>query len=80
MVISDLRIPKMNGFEFIKNVKRIKPEIKVLLMTASEINEAEFSRLLSDVKIDKLIEKPVSIKELNIIIQNQMDQEIQLYE
>lgn len=70
----------MNGFEFIKNVKRIKPEIKVLLMTAFEINEAEFSTLLPDVKIDKLIEKPVSIKELIIIIQNQMDQEIQLYE
>lgn len=36
LAISDLRMPKMNGFEFIKNVKRIKPEIKVLLMTAFE--------------------------------------------
>jgi response regulator RpfG family c-di-GMP phosphodiesterase len=68
LVISDLRMPKMNGFEFIKIVKKIKPEVKVFLMTAFEINHTEFSRLLPDVKIDKLIEKPISIKELSTII------------
>jgi hypothetical protein len=32
----------MNGFEFIKKVKEIKPEIKVFLMTTFEINDIEF--------------------------------------
>jgi DNA-binding NtrC family response regulator len=68
LVISDLRMPKMNGFEFIKIVKKIKPEVKVFLMTAFEISHTEFLRLLPDVKIDKLIEKPISIKELSTII------------
>ena len=38
LVISDLRMPGMNGYEFVKKVKEIRPEIKVFLMTAFEIN------------------------------------------
>jgi hypothetical protein len=41
-------------------------------MTASEINDFESSRLLllPDVPIDELIEKPMSIRSLNIMIEN----------
>ena len=33
LVISDLRMPRMNGYEFIKKVKEMKPQIKVFFMT-----------------------------------------------
>jgi two-component SAPR family response regulator len=46
LVISDLRMPGMNGFEFIKKVKEIKPEVKIFFMTAFEINDVEFRRVL----------------------------------
>jgi two-component SAPR family response regulator len=49
----------MNGFEFVKMVKVIKPEIKVFLMTSFEINEAEFRRVLPSIKIDEFIERPI---------------------
>ncbi len=42
LVISDLRMPGMNGYEFVKKVNEIKPEIKIFLMTAFEIKDAEF--------------------------------------
>lgn len=64
LVISDLRMPGMNGFEFIKKIKEIKPEIKVFLMTAFEINDTEFERLLPRVKIEGIIQKPVSLADL----------------
>jgi len=64
LVISDLRMPAMNGYEFIKRVKQIKPEIKVCLMTAFEFYDVEFHKLLPSVKIDEFIQKPVSFKHL----------------
>lgn len=64
LVISDIRMPKMNGFEFVKMVKGIKPEVKVFLMTAFEINQAEFRRVLASIKIDEFIQKPIPLKKL----------------
>jgi DNA-binding NtrC family response regulator len=64
LVISDLRMPAMNGYEFIRKVKEIKPEVKVFLMTAFEINDAEFRSVFSDIEIEGLIQKPVSLANL----------------
>src|SRR5689334_11719556 len=64
LVISDLRMTVMNGYEFIKNIKKIKPEVIVFLMTAFEINDNEFRRVLQTVNIDEFIQKPISFKEL----------------
>jgi two-component SAPR family response regulator len=64
LVISDIKMPEMNGYEFAKQVKKIKSDIKVFFMTAFEINKEEFSRVLPDIKINEFIQKPVSIKDL----------------
>ena len=64
IVISDLRMPAMNGYEFIRKVKEIKPEVKVFLMTAFEINDAEFRSVFSNIEIEGLIQKPVSLANL----------------
>jgi response regulator RpfG family c-di-GMP phosphodiesterase len=54
----------MNGNEFLKRVKEIKPEIKVFLMTAFEIDYSEIRRLLPSVTIDEFIRKPISANTL----------------
>jgi response regulator RpfG family c-di-GMP phosphodiesterase len=68
LVISDLRMPEINGYEFIKKVKAIKPEVKVFLMTAFDINDIELRRFLPSVKINEFIQKPVSMNYLTIVI------------
>ena len=43
LVISDLRMPSMSGFQFIQNIKLIRPKINVLLMSAFDvIGDSEF--------------------------------------
>jgi DNA-binding NtrC family response regulator len=76
LVISDLRMPGMNGYEFIKKVKEIKPQVNVFFMTAFSINDIEFRRILPSVKIDEFIEKPVSLKKLVSLINKYINVEI----
>ena len=43
LVKSDLQMPSMNGFEFIRKVKEINSNVKVFLMTCFEINDLELA-------------------------------------
>jgi response regulator RpfG family c-di-GMP phosphodiesterase len=73
LVISDVRMPGMPGFEFIIKVREIQPSVKVLLMSAFEVSDIEFSRALpSNIKIDGFIQKPISSKELVKVVKNML--------
>src|SRR5215468_9216422 len=63
LVISDLRMPVMNGYQFIKKVKEIKPQVKVFFISAFEIDDIEFRRELPFVKVDESIKKPISLED-----------------
>ena len=64
LIISDIRMPIMNGFEFVREARKINPKVKIVLMTAFEINDKEFARVLPKPKIDGLIRKPASSKQI----------------
>ena len=68
LVISDLRMPGMNGFEFLTKVKEIKSDIMIFLMTAFEVSDMQSSVVISSLKINEFIVKPFSIHNLNVII------------
>jgi DNA-binding NtrC family response regulator len=68
IVISDIRMPCINGYEFAKQVKKIKPIVKVVLMSAFEIQDKEFHNLLPDIKVDAFLQKPFSIQWLNDVL------------
>jgi DNA-binding NtrC family response regulator len=76
LVISDIRMPGMNGFEFIQKVKEISPAIKVLLMSAFEINSTELSTGLEGAKVEGFIQKPISLHQLSSIVQKQLEIQI----
>ena len=65
LVVSDIRMPGMNGFEFVRNIREIKPDVKILLMTAFDINTTIFSEELLATKVNGFIQKPISLKRLN---------------
>jgi CheY-like chemotaxis protein len=70
LIISDIRMPIMNGFEFVREARKINPKVKIVLMTAFEINDKEFARVLPKPKIDGLLRKPVSTKQILSTVSN----------
>jgi two-component SAPR family response regulator len=68
LIISDIRMPIMNGFQFVSEARKINPKVKILLMTAFEINDKEFAQALPKPKIDGLIRKPATSKQILSIV------------
>jgi DNA-binding response OmpR family regulator len=68
MILSDIRMPGINGYELIKKAKEIDKQVKIVLMSAFEINEREFHNLLPDIKVDAFLQKPFHIQQLNDVM------------
>ena len=60
-------MPRMNGYELVSKIKALQPKVKVILMSAFEIKEEEFSRVLPSIKVGGLISKaPINEKSRKI--------------
>ncbi len=67
-VISDIRMPAMNGFELARKILQINPSTKVFLITAFEVNMKEFSVMFPSLKVSGIISKPFRPSELKKFI------------
>jgi CheY-like chemotaxis protein len=65
IVISDIRMPSMNGYEFVSQIKEKNPQVKIILMSAFEIEDKEFHNVLPDIKVDGFLQKPFFMTQLN---------------
>jgi len=82
IVITDIRMPQMDGMELTKNIKHIQPNTKVIVMSAFDEKEV----LLEAIKygIFRYLKKPVNIKELTDVLYEALediksDQNTQLF-
>ena len=65
LVISDLRMPSINGLELLKRIKSSSPNVRTILMSAFNLEFDELYQTYSDEGIiDSSIEKPVTIDAL----------------
>ena len=64
LVISDVRMSPMSGIEFIKKVREIDANIKVILMTAFEMEGSQ----LREIDTDEFFNKPISMNNLVQIV------------
>ena len=64
LVLSDIIMRKLDGYELVKKIKAIRPEIKVVFMTALETDLPELSKILPSIKIDGFMLKPGRLENL----------------
>ena len=75
LVLSDSWMPKLSGIQLARNVKEINPNVKVLLLTGSEMIENEFSKVSHSTSVvDGFVQKPIGIRELTDKILSLIDE------
>jgi len=67
LVITDIHMPLMNGFQLLKAIKKIGPDIPVIFITGY----AHLRRFFSEqsARADGFLEKPFNLETLNNLIQ-----------
>jgi len=74
LVISDLRMPSLNGLELLKKVKTSNPKVRTILMSAYNFEEDElYQQYMREAVINSTIEKPVTMNRLYQRVRDQLD-------
>jgi YesN/AraC family two-component response regulator len=61
VIISDFRMPGMNGVELLKAIKMVNPRVKTVLISAFEIDDKLFQ---GSSCVDKMLQKPIHVSQL----------------
>lgn len=56
LVISDFRMPIINGIQLLRKIKEINPVVRTMLISAFEINDELFQECMC---VDKMLQKPI---------------------
>lgn len=64
LMIIDIRMPKLNGFDLYRELKKKDANTKVCFLTAFEIYYDEFRKMFPTIDVRAFIRKPISISSL----------------
>ena len=64
LVILDIKMPELNGFELYRDIKRLDKKVKTCFLTAGEMFYGVYSDIFSSLPANCFIRKPVENKEL----------------
>jgi DNA-binding NtrC family response regulator len=73
LVISDLRMPNLNGLELLKKVKQLNPSVRTILISAYEVDEDQvLQNYMKQGIINLFVKKPIGLPELCQEVANQV--------
>lgn len=75
LVISDLRMPNLDGVELVKVIKDLNPLVRTILMTAFAIKDDLFQDYARQEIINNFLQKPVLLADLY----EQVTKELRIY-
>ena len=70
LVITDLRMPSMNGIELANKIRELDSSVKIFLITAFDIADIQDNESYKQAKIDKIVQKPLKLSLLKKIIES----------
>jgi DNA-binding NtrC family response regulator len=78
VIISDVRMPDMDGIELLRSVRETQPDIGVVLMTA--FASVETAREAFKLGADDFITKPFDVEELKLIVKKTLEKQALIVE
>jgi DNA-binding response OmpR family regulator len=72
LLILDIKMPKMDGFELYDKIKKIDDKVKVFFISAFDIDRAAIGKQYPGLKIENFLPKPIQIPELIKKVEEQM--------
>jgi DNA-binding NtrC family response regulator len=73
LVLTDIRMPNMNGFALYLYLKEKNPSMKIAFMTAFDIQLEEFRDIIPAIEINDIIKKPFDIDNLATQIRHNLE-------
>lgn len=70
LVLSDIMMPELNGMDMVRELKKIDPHVKALMMTGYDVDQSAHSDL--DANIIATLEKPFEFAEVFPIIEQNL--------
>src|SRR5947207_9191043 len=71
LVVTDLKLPGMNGLDFLQAIKRVNASIPVVVMTAYGTVETAVEAMKAGAS--DYVLKPFSLEEIKLIVQKELD-------
>ena len=73
LMLIDIRMPKMNGFELYREIKKKNDKVKICFFTAFEVYYDEFRRMFPNLEVKCFIRKPITIGDLVTHINSELE-------
>jgi two-component system catabolic regulation response regulator CreB/two-component system response regulator ChvI len=64
IIILDIKMPNMNGFELYRQIKKIDDKAKVCFLTAGEMYYGVYTDIFNSLDVEYFIRKPIDNEEL----------------
>ena len=64
VVVSDIKMPGMSGFELVRRLKETLPATRVILMSSFVIQKEEFRKVMPSLNVDEFVSKPFTKADL----------------
>src|SRR5581483_523497 len=73
LMLFDVRMPKINGYQLYREIRKMDGKTKVCFMTAFDIYLKEFEKIFPSYDIKCFIKKPIKIKDLETMVKGQLE-------
>jgi two-component system response regulator ChvI len=73
LILTDIKMPKMSGSELAKHAKKTRPDIKVMVMTAFEVDE-DLKKELPAIAENGFLQKPFHTADVCLAVRNRLIQ------